>query len=411
MFPRGLHRKLTEGSLPKCDEGRPQCQRCCNYGVLCNFTSSGIPDLHPSAERQSFALKSSRQVVEPNRQSLRPPLGKDHWTADATSSFAVDARSRELLSVYRAHSIHLRDDTPWTNVKDEFVRMAFTVSTISFSWLSLSSNVRAQHPFLMHGILALTAGYCRSLTSELPSRASSEELLHISQCTSLFRARLASPVGLVSPVDKDALWAAASTLGVLAFSSLDATSAADSWPLTPTSPSDLEWMRISEGKMAVYHVVDPLRPESLFSAMASTYAQVHAPLPMAGIDGISPRLAKVCNLQGSSTAESSPFFTPAHAISKLCSLSDSHLTTGRALAFLAQMPTQFKSLLHAKDPVALLLLYLWYCKARLAVWWVDLRARVECPAILLFLQQYHPNNTSIHEFLIEHSQVQQSPNA
>lgn len=263
----------------------------------------------------------------------------------------------------------------------------------------------------MHGILALTAGYCRFLTSELPSRASSEEILHISQCTSLFRARLASPVELVSPADKDALWAAASTLGILAFSSLDATSPAESWPLTATSHSDLEWIRISEGKMAVYHVVDPLRPESLFSAMASTYAQVHAPLPTAGIDGISPRLAKVCNLQGSSTAESSPFFTPAHAVSKLCSLSDSHLTTGRALAFLAQMPTQFKSLLHAKDAVALLLLYLWYCKARLAVWWVDLRARVECPAILLYLQQYHPDNTSIHEFLIEHSLVHHNLNA
>lgn len=253
-----------------------------------------------------------------------------------------------------------------------------------------------QRPFLMHGILALTAAHCRSLTTQLPSHGSPQELYHISQCTSLFRACLAGPV---EPDDKDALWATASTLGVLAFSSLDATSATESWPLKATSSSDLEWLRMGEGKMAVWHMADPLRPDSLFSGAASTYAQIHAPLPSVGIDGIPPRLAELCKIDESSTAESSPFLTASHAVSKLYSLSDSHLTTGRVLPFLTQMPTSFKLLLHAKDPVALLLLYLWYCRARVAVWWIDLRARVECPAILQYLKLYHPDNTLIREFL------------
>ncbi|OIW25230.1 C6 finger domain protein [Coniochaeta ligniaria NRRL 30616] len=362
----------------KCDEGRPQCQRCSAYGVLCNFTSSGIPDLHPSGESQSFALKSSRQANRLAKPSLRPSLGKDFWATDATTSFTVDAKSRELLSVYKTQSVHMQDDTPWQGLKDELVGLAFI------------------HPFLMHGILALAAGYCRSLTTELPSRGSSRELYHVAQCTSLFRERLVSPV---RPGDKDALWGTASTLGIVAFSSLDTTSATESWPLKASSASDLEWIHMGEGKMVVWHMADPLRPESLFSGVASTYAQMHAPLPSAGTDGIPPRLAQLCKLDESSTAESSPFLTVSHAISKLYSLSESDLTTGRVLPFLTHMPGSFKLLLYAKDPIALTLLYLWYSRARLAVWWIDLRARVECPAILLYLKQYHPDNMLIHEFL------------
>lgn len=245
----------------------------------------------------------------------------------------------------------------------------------------------------MHAVLSLGAVYERYLTTH---RRSLRETHHFSECTSLFNRRLSLPV---PPQDRDALWGTAATLAILSFSSLDATTPDESWPLRAPDSSDLEWMRIGDGKKAVWQITDPLRPDSLFSSMATTFAEMYSPLPEVGIDGVDVALARVCGLDECSTAQSSPFFTVVHSVSKLYSLPDEQLTNGRAFSFGTHMQPAFKTLLEGKDPVALLILYLWYRRARIAVWWVELRARVECPAICLYLRRYHADSTGIHAFL------------
>lgn len=182
----------------------------------------------------------------------------------------------------------------------------------------------------------------------------------------------------------------------------------ESWPLRAADPSDLEWMRVGDGKEVVWHMADPLRPDSLFSVTAATFAHMHAPLPTAGLAGVPAPLARLCDLHESSTAESNPFFAVVHAVFKLYSLPDNHVSPGRALSFWTHMPAQFKLLLQDKHPIALLILYLWYCRARLSVWWIELRARVECPAIILYLQYYHEDNASLQELLLGETPLAQN---
>lgn len=247
----------------------------------------------------------------------------------------------------------------------------------------------------MHASLAVAFTYDRHLNPWPSPHRAVDECYHRAQGTALFNQRLREPI---ETKDKDPIWGTAAALAVLAFAAPDACTPEESWPLKPSEPSDFEWLRMSTGKMSLWHTVNPLRPDSLFQVMALTFAQIHAPLPEKGTDGIPDPLAAVCLLGNSSTAEN-PYFKPAHALSQLLDVPDSHVTTGHTEPFTRSTHGLFESLLREKDPVALLLLYLWYRKGGRSIWWIELRARVECPAICSYLRLYHKEYAAIHEFL------------
>lgn len=253
----------------------------------------------------------------------------------------------------------------------------------------------------MHASLAVAFAYDRHLNdSSLGSRRTLEECYHWSQSTALFNRRLRQPVGTK---DKDPIWGTAAALAVLAFSSPDACTPEESWPLKQSDTSDLEWLRMSKGKMSLWGITNPLRPDSLFRVMAATFADMHSPLPEGGIDGIPESLAIVCHLEDSSTAENNPYFHAAHALSQLHGLQDSQVTIGQTELFTRSIHGPFESLLRAKDPIALLLLYLWYRKAARSIWWIKLRARVECSAVCSYLRLYHGGYDAVQAFLPEGS--------
>lgn len=248
----------------------------------------------------------------------------------------------------------------------------------------------------MHACLAVALAHDRHLNSSSGCRRTIEECYHWSQSAALFSKRLREPV---EAKDKDPIWGTAAALAVMAISCPDASTPEDSWPLKPSDSSGLEWLRMDKGKMALWRIANPLRPDSLFRVMASTYALIHAPLPLEGIEGIPKTLAIVCHLGDWSTAENSPYFNAAHAISQLQDLPDSEVTTGHTQLFTRCMHGPFNSLLREKDPVALLLLYLWYRKAGRTIWWIELRARVECPSICSYLSFYHKGHVAVQAFL------------
>jgi hypothetical protein len=248
----------------------------------------------------------------------------------------------------------------------------------------------------MHASLAVALAYDHYLNSLSSGRRTLEECYHWSQSTSLFNRRLREPI---ETKDKDAIWGTAAALAVLACASPDASTPEESWPLKPSDPSDLGWLRMGKGKMSLWRVINPLRPDSLFRVMAGTYAQMNSPMPEEGIDGIPTALALVCHLEDSSTSDNNPYFNAAHAISHIQGLTDSQVTVGQTEIFIRSIHGPFKVLLREKDPIALLLLYLWYRKAGHSIWWVEMRARVECPSICSYLRLYHSEYGAIQAFL------------
>lgn len=248
----------------------------------------------------------------------------------------------------------------------------------------------------MHASLAVALAFDRHMNTSLGCRRTVEECYHWSQSTILFNKRLREPIEVR---DKDPIWGTAAALALMAFSCPDACTPEESWPLKASDPSDLDWLRMGEGKMSLWRMTNPLRPDSLFNVMSLSFALMHAPLPGVGVEGIPRPLAALCRLQDSSTAENNPYFYAAHAVSQIYDLSDSQVRTGHTPHFTRNIRGPYKSLLEKKDPVALLLLYLWYRKAGRSVWWVELRARVECPAICSYLRLYHKGYSAVHSFL------------
>lgn len=237
----------------------------------------------------------------------------------------------------------------------------------------------------MHASLAVALAYDHLINDSYGNGYSADTIFHLYRATSLFHERLKTPV---SPTDKDAIWGTAAAISLLSFAMPEATTPEESWPLAPSNSSDLGWLNVGRGKMSLWNACNPLQPDSIFSIMAATYAQMETPLPDSGVRGIAPALAHACHLDEASTVESNPYFESAHALCSIQSIPDGETTVGHTEMFIRTIKDRFEMLLRQKDPVALLLLYLWYRKAGRNVWWIELRARVECPAIYMYLQHY-----------------------
>ncbi|KAL3479387.1 hypothetical protein BJX99DRAFT_78195 [Aspergillus californicus] len=359
----------------KCDQGKPRCKRCICYGVLCNSLSS-VPDLQP------IAADTGGPLV------IHPPVASAVWTSDASTSYQyqLNAKCQDFITRHLGRSLTTPHDPNMVHVNSELLRLAFA------------------YPCLMHASLAVAFSYDRHLNSPLGCHRSLEECYHWSQSTTLFNKQLQKPIKQAK--EKDAIWGTAAALAILTFSCPDARTPEESWPLSPfENCSFLDWLRISNGKMSLWHIINPLRPDSIFCVMADTFAIMDSPLPdpESDIADIQPRaLAALCRLDSELSytgGKNNPYFYAAHAVSQTLNLPDTDVTTGHIQLFTRSVHGPFEELLREKDPVALLLLYLWYHKASRSIWWIELRARVESPAICCYLQLYHRGNAAVQAFL------------
>jgi hypothetical protein len=247
----------------------------------------------------------------------------------------------------------------------------------------------------MHAIQTLTALHDRQLSPSPTSRLSSIALYHLTRAAALLNAKLSAPL---QDADRDALWATAALLGIAACSWLEASRADEAWPLTPRSPSDLDWIRMTENKAAVKQLTDPTRPESLFHSMA------HAIATPAGGTPIPRQFAILCGLREEEEMETNqdeknPYYEVLRALAPLLTIECTRETILPFLSFIGHLPAGFKRLLEERDARALLLLAYWYAKVGNAVWWLERRTMLEGMAICLYLERYHGDDGAIMELL------------
>ena len=98
------------------------------------------------------------------------------------------------------------------------------------------------------------------IAREPSTKLSAAIAFHWSQGASLLNRRLSDGI---RPSDRDALWACAGLLGALSFASSPATTPEEAWPLKLDSPSDLDWLKMTEGKKAIWRIADPMRGNHL----------------------------------------------------------------------------------------------------------------------------------------------------
>lgn len=254
-----------------------------------------------------------------------------------------------------------------------------------------------QNPFLMHVILTLTATHDRFLSmSKDNAKPSIDEAYHWSKGAGLLRQKLSAPI---RPQDRDALWAAAAILGLLSIAQIEASTPWEAWPLKPSDSSDLGWLNMSHGKQAIWKATDPMRPDSIFHAMKDDYRTLMTRPALCELHDMPKELVDLCQLNRMADPIQSPYFTPVSLLTRLWHLKCTRTTMIRYMQFMGSIGPSFKSLLREKDPRALLIFAYWYGPMCDSLWWMAKRARLECQAICLYLELFHPNEKGIQVLL------------
>jgi len=158
---------------------------------------------------------------------------------------------------------------------------------------------------------------------------------------------------------------------------------------------------MSVGKVAIWDVTNPLRPDSIFHTIAEKdeTGTRSSTSTASRIVGVPSAFTQLCGLDNSPTVDSNPYHAAVHVLVPLLYIECDQSTIGRFLAFVSYMRPAFQRLLEQKDPRALLLLAYWYAKVCHSLWWIARRAMLECQATCLYLERYHAGETAIQELL------------
>lgn len=202
--------------------------------------------------RSATGLEQSSWVITPTPPPQKPciptTLEPPCTIGDDISFFDMDRQSLYRLDCFR-HQTAISLGTP----------------SASGVYQEISYSLARGHPFLMHSVQTLTVCHDRylALHAGVSSQRTPAEAYHLARAASLFNQKLCEPI---ANCDKDALWATAALLGIAATSSIEASSAYEAWPLTPYADTDLDWLRMSESKSAIWELTDHSE-QTAFSAL------------------------------------------------------------------------------------------------------------------------------------------------
>lgn len=292
--------------------------------------------------------------------------------------------SKEASATYRGCITHL----------------AFTVSQPPFLIPTHPSHhgvqlTIPQYPFLMHMVLSLTllhdAHLTTSPTSNLALDFQKASLTHWNTATKLFNALLSRPI---PPSYRDAIWATGALLGTASMAYIESSDPAHAWPLKAPDPNDLNWLKLSEGKRAVWQIADPTRPDSMFHSLGKNMNHLSRPDWVLHPDysSVPPRLARLFDITPEDTVESNIYYLPLLCVQHTELLMLTHELILPFIRFLLYMTPEFRALLELKDPRALLLLLWWFRRVeggQADLWWMTRRAKIEGKAIEIWLERWY----------------------
>lgn len=253
----------------------------------------------------------------------------------------------------------------------------------------------------MHIALGFTLMHDRHLVSSPPRPPSTAELAHFARGTALFNTKLS---GTLTPSEKDAIWAAATLLGTSTLAGVDAPSPEEAWPLRKASRSDLDWLRMYDGKREIWRIADPTRPDCCLRLLCQEIEIVCQNMLMTepGLKRLPVELCRLLGLHGHANHVSNPYRFPASILNNLMAMKSSETSILPFLSFITLMQADFRQLVVDKDPYALILLAYWFAEfSQHHAWFVWRRSVLECQAICLYLARHHGGIDHL-DLILEH---------
>lgn len=386
------HRKSRRGCgncklrRVKCDESKPRCKKCTTFGVFCNYDCqysdlqlavSGIANIETVQILPLSLKQTSPSIIAPSLKIQSTGL-----IESKKAIYDFGEQDLELLNKFRTRTV-------------------YTITTDQNLHLYQKETLKLAHsyPYLMHAILSLTLMHDRYLSAAPNAQLSTIEAFHWYQGTALFNAKLSGPI---QASERDATYATAACLGVIAFYYIEARTPEEAWPLKPPSSLDLNWLVLSDGKKELAKVTQPAGEKSAFQTLMpfenTKPRSTSSTVP--GLEALPSEFIQLCGLDTMSNAGENPYYAVASGLAKSLH-SECQITTILSfLSFIMNMLPEYKRLLKQKDPCALLLLAYWFAKmCQYPHWWIIGRAALEGQAICIYLQRYYGDEPDIQKLL------------
>ncbi|KAL2423468.1 hypothetical protein ABEF95_000923 [Exophiala dermatitidis] len=371
----------------KCDEKKPECRKCIDFGVICNY-GPDVPDLEPRAGAREVGCINDATIEKSTLSGNGPIL------ETINASLQMDT-SPAMSSIYARGQFDYSDLARMHRFQTRTVLSLGTRGTC-YHFQKEIVEVACQHRFVMHIIQTITMAQDRHLMGLATSKRSPTELYHMTQGVSALQHKLSNPV---RDEDRDALIVAATLLGVITFALLEASSIEEIWPL---GDGDFNWLNLSDGKKAVWKLANPLRTGSVFRALGHLYSRNH-------IEDIEARERRPCvfdhlcedDPDGAedilAPARVNPYRRTVRYMATVLHLDCDDSTWFKFLAFIGYVDPGFKALLEMKDPWAMLMLAYWFAKICRGRWWNSARAILQGQAICLYLERHHAYDARLQE--------------
>ncbi|KAL3470284.1 hypothetical protein BJX99DRAFT_264342 [Aspergillus californicus] len=378
---RRSHRKSRNGCFVckqrrvKCDERKPRCVRCENYGTSCVYYASpgssrgsgslGSKSVGPSTKLFSLSVTD---VVKNIREGLSGDLAFGHriiGNEDEVLKIAVDSFQLFLGS---------STDTIGTSLIRQVMRREMI-------------HVAFDNPYLLYTILGCGILHMNRMSPGIESRELAEAYFW-QQAQGLYSQALNCNV---SEKNVDALLSACMLMGVTSIIP-PKFEIQDSWIFTGRS-SDLNWLAIQGGLNTILQVADKYIAGSIWGTAFGQSTKIETILfkyeVKQGREGLHPALADLCEINESTTEETSPYYFPLKILSPLLELEANAENASHCTTWMGRINAAFVNLCRQKDTKALVILAYWMgLMCSLSQWqpWVEGRVRRECIAVCIYLE-------------------------
>ena len=359
----------------KCDEVKPQCQKCSSYRIRCNYDLI-CPDLQIAAKGMT------------SLEILQLPPFSEHKTILSIINTTPDSFG-DKFTVQDLETL-----------RDFHHRTCWTLGASNHRGVYQNAFVELTHShrFLMHIVLTLTLLHDRYLGIDKGSDQLVAIASHWSQGASSLNKRISQ--GLL-PSERDAAWACAGLLGALAFASIEAETVEEAWPSNPKA--NIEWIKMCQGKKEIWKLSDPLRADSIFAPLREDFLLYHSLRNAFNREDLSvlpTELLQLCHITESSTPENNVYFGGLGAMARLSNVDCNSETLVLFLSLFGCMGEPLTALLAKRDPAAMMILALWYAKVRTyRTWWLAQRAVLELESILRYTREHYADNTKLMDLL------------
>lgn len=406
--PRRTHTKSRLGCQTckkrriKCDESTPACAQCRDKGTDCVYIQKPPPSTESHLQRELDPSESSYkqgqpppvsdpvQRAPPQNTSADPPTANAHPPAEPMPRELAKARilmHLDLINVPKSQpdaEAYSRHHVP--QLLDHFAETEYfwagspQCQRVLQTW---ALTLAVTNPFLLHGVLALSASHLHSI-NQTDKKYSVAASLHYGLSLTGFASSLNDSV---TSENADALFACCYLHAMLAFHHKRRSDEAHA------RDNDFAWLRLMKGIPILQrtNILKPHLNKSLWMPVfmeSGAFSPKTGPLPEPTVphQASNPEVEALrieCGVSPSSEQDpekpgGSPYATPIAHLNKLSGMTIDSTKIGPMMVFIGRMPEAFVQLLEKMDVRALKILRVWCgMAAGVEQWWCQRPAREE----------------------------------